>query len=208
MGDGDEISALTTLALLSEARAGNELAVNVLFERHRRLLERWGRGRLPPLAHDLVDTEDLVQEVLSRTLHHLGSFDPQHSGAFRAYLRRGFLRLVLDHGRRVRRKPPPLAGPAEDVWDHRPSPQDEALERDRLERYERALEKLSSRDRAAIIARVELGLKYGEIARELGMPSADAARKSVAEAVKRLGKQMETDENEGGRLSLRPFERP
>ncbi|MGH9320131.1 MAG: RNA polymerase sigma factor, partial [Vicinamibacteria bacterium] len=129
-------------------------------------------------------------------LHHLDSFDPEHSGAFRGYLRRSFLRLVLDHGRRVRRKPPP-EGTEDGIEDDRPSPEEETLERERLYRYEQALRKLSPGDREAVIARLELGLKYGEVARELGKPSADAARKAVVQAVKKLAEQMAEDEAPG-----------
>lgn len=188
----DELDAHSTLTLLSEARAGNERATEVLLERHRRLLMRWGRGRVPPGVRDLVDTEDLVQDVLSRTMAHLESFDPRHSGAFRAYLRRSFLRLIVDHQRRVERRPP-AEKTAGGVRDPRPSPQEQVIRWDALDRYERALVKLEPMDRELLIARIELGMKYTEIANELGKPSADAARKAVARAVKRLASEMATD---------------
>jgi len=188
----DELDTHSTLTLLSEARAGNERATEVLLERHRRVLRRWGRGRLPRRARDLVDTEDLVQDVLSRTISHLDTFDPQHSGAFRAYLRRSFLRLVMDHQRRVQRRPPPeetVGG----VRDRRPSPQEQVIQQDAVDRYERALARLKPLDRQLLIARIELGMKYAEIAKELEKPSADAARKAVTQAVRRLASQMATD---------------
>lgn len=192
MRRAEEPDPRSTLTLLSEARAGDERAAEELFERHRMLLRRWGRGRLPGAARGLVDTEDLVQDVLFRTLHHLGSFEPEHKGAFRAYLRRSFLRLILDHRRRIHRKPPPEATPGE-IPAAGSSPEDEALEKDRLDRYEGALARLRAADREAIIARLELGMSYRDIARELGKPSPDAARKSVAQAVKRLAEQMASD---------------
>ena len=194
----DELDTHSTLTLLSEARAGNERATEVLLERHRRLLRRWGRGRLPRRVRDLVDTEDLVQDVLSRTISHLDTFDPQHSGAFRAYLRRSFLRLVMDHQRRVERRPP-----AEEtvggVRDRRPSPQEQVIRQDAVDRYERALARLKPLDRELLIARIELGMKYAEIAKELEKPSADAARKAVTQAVKRLANQMAADKGGASR---------
>jgi RNA polymerase sigma-70 factor (ECF subfamily) len=189
----DELEARSTLTLLSEARRGNERAIDVLLERHRRLLLKWGRGRVPRNVRDLVDTEDLVQDVLARTMGHLGSFDPQHSGAFRAYLRRSFLRQVIDQQRRVQKRPPP-AETAGGVPDGRPSPQDEVIQRDTIERYERALSQLEGSDRELLIARIELGMKYGEIAEALGKPTADAARKAVTQAVKRLAAHMAAEE--------------
>lgn len=188
----DELEIHSTLTLLSQARAGNARATEVLLERHRRLLRRWGRGRVPRRVRDLVDTEDLVQDVLSRTIAHLDTFDPQHSGAFRAYLRRSFLRLVMDHQRRVERRPP-----AEEtvggVRDGRPSPQEQAIRQDAVDRYERALAELKTSDRELLIARIELGMKYADIAKELDRPSPDAARKAVAQAVKRLASRMAAD---------------
>lgn len=192
----DELDARSTLTLLSEARAGNERAIDVLLERHRRVLLKWGRGRIPRNARDLVDTEDLVQDVLARTMVHLGSFDPQHSGAFRAYLRRSFLRQLIDQQRRAQRHPPP-AETAGGLPDARPSPQEATLQRETLERYERALAKLETSDRELVIARIELGMKYGEIASALGKPTADAARKAVTHAVKRLTAHMAADDRIG-----------
>jgi len=197
MEENQDLETRSTLTLLSEARAGNERAIDVLLERHRKALVRWGRGRISPRARDLVDTEDLVQDVLSRTFRHLESFEPEHSGAFRGYLKRSFLRLLLDQQRRVLRKPPGDRT-ASEVIDPGPSPQEDAVARDRLDRYERALQELEAPHREAVIGRIELGLKYSEIAKALGKPSADAARKTVALAVKKLAERMAADERGNG----------
>ncbi len=194
----DELDTHSTLTLLSEARAGNERATEVLLERHRRVLRRWGRGRVPRGVRDLVDTEDLVQDVLSRTVAHIDTFDPQHSGAFRAYLRRSFLRLVVDHQRRVERRPP-AQETVGGVVDVRPSPQEQVIRQDAVDRYERALAKLKASDRELLIARIELGMKYADIAKELKKPSVDAARKAVTQAVKRLASEMASEQKGAGR---------
>ena len=44
--------------------------------------------------------------------------------------------------------------------------------------------------REAVIARVEMGLGYAEIARHLDKPSADAARMAVSRALVRLAREM------------------
>ncbi len=41
-----------------------------------------------------------------------------------------------------------------------------------------------------MVARLELGLSYDEIAKELGKPSADAARMAVTRAVTRLAERV------------------
>ena len=69
-----------------------------------------------------------------------------------------------------------------------------------MERYERALSTLKSDERNAIIARVEMGYTYEEMAQELGKPSAEAARKAAQRALVRLAGEM-------GRLGAVPEDR-
>jgi RNA polymerase sigma-70 factor (ECF subfamily) len=74
--------------------------------------------------------------------------------------------------------------------DPSPSPLEEAIGQQALERYERALERLRPGEREAIIARVEMGLSYEELAAALGKPTPDAARKVAQRALIRLGEEM------------------
>ena len=62
------------------------------------------------------------------------------------------------------------------------SPVDAAIGVEARERYEAALGRLSENDRDAIIARIELGMTYQEIATALQRPSADATRGGCARA--------------------------
>ena len=78
----------------------------------------------------------------------------------------------------------------EKATDPRPSPLEDAIGGEILGRYEEALERLKPGDREAILARVELGLSYQEVARALGKPSTDAARMAVSRALLRLAKEM------------------
>jgi len=70
------------------------------------------------------------------------------------------------------------------------SPVDSAIGSETLERYEAALDRLSAPEREAIVARVELGLSYTELAEALDKPSPDAARMAVARALLRLADEM------------------
>jgi DNA-directed RNA polymerase specialized sigma24 family protein len=56
--------------------------------------------------------------------------------------------------------------------------------------YERAFQRLKVAEQAALAARIEDGLSYEEIARELGKSSPDAARMAVTRAVVRLAQEM------------------
>lgn len=54
----------STLTLLTRARAGDAQALDDLFARYLPGLRKWASGRLPRWARDLIDTPDLVQDVL------------------------------------------------------------------------------------------------------------------------------------------------
>lgn len=175
--------------LLLRARTGEPEALEELYRRYLMPLQRWSRGRLPRWARDLMDTDDLVQETLTRTLRGIEGFEPRHDGAFQAYLRRGVKNRIRDEIRRVRRRPLP-DGSAGGAADDRPSPVEEAIGREALERYEQALDKLKPAVREAVIARVEMGFSYRQIATTLGKPSHDAARMAVSRALAQLAREM------------------
>ena len=54
-----------------------------------------------------------------------------------------------------------------------------------------ALTRLRTEEREAIVARVEMGLSYQEIAEALGKPTPEAARMAVSRALMRLAREME-----------------
>jgi RNA polymerase sigma-70 factor (ECF subfamily) len=179
----------STFALLERARSGDADALNQLFARHLRPLRRWISGRLPRWARDMADTDDLVQDTLLQTFKRLGNFEPRRVGALQAYLRQAVLNRVRDELRRKGRRPDStdldgVALPGES------SPLEEAIGREAVENYERALQRLRPEEREAIIARVELGYSYEELAEALGKPSLDAARKTAQRALLRLAEEM------------------
>jgi RNA polymerase sigma-70 factor, ECF subfamily len=181
--------AESSTQLLLRAKDGDEGALNLLYQRCLGPLRKWARGRLPRWARDLTDTDDLVQETLLRSLRGVDAFDPRHSGAFLAYLRQGILNRMRDEIRRARRLPED-GGTAGDVPDRRPSPIEEAIGRESLERYEAALLRLKEEDREAILGRLEMGLSYQQMAQVMGKPSPDAARVATSRALLRLAREM------------------
>jgi len=179
----------STVELLALVHAGDDDALNRLFARYLPPLRRWARGRLPRWARDLRDTEDLVQETLMHTLRHVESFDNRGAGALYAYLRQAVVNRVRDEVRRTGRRPE-LATLGDEAVFHGPSPLEEAVGAETLARYDAALVLLSDDDREAVVARVEMGSSYLEIAEALGKPSADAARVAVSRALVRLAEHM------------------
>jgi len=183
----------TTVELLQLARDGDSVALDRLYARYLPRLRRWAGGRLPAGARDLLETDDLVQEVLTKTVRRADQLELRSVGEFHCYLRRSLTNRLLDEVRRVRRRPEgePLLDEPEAPG---PSPIEEIIGKENLARYEAALERLRPEDREAIVARLEMSSTYAEIAGVLGRPSADAARMAVSRAIVRLAEELRRDE--------------
>jgi RNA polymerase sigma-70 factor (ECF subfamily) len=179
----------STFQLIERARAGDEEALERLFARHLKPLQRWARGRLPKWARDLADTDDLVQDTLLQTFKRIGAFEPRRVGALQAYLRQAVLNRLRDELRRKGRQPHATELDGLEA-DGSQSPLEEAIGREAVERYERALQRLRPEEREAIIARVEMDYSYEELAGALGKPTPDAARKAAQRALVRLAEEM------------------
>jgi RNA polymerase sigma-70 factor (ECF subfamily) len=179
----------STFHLIDRARAGDQGAIERLFARHVKPLQRWASGRLPKWARDLADTDDLVQDTLLQTFKRIGEFEARHVGALQAYLRQAVLNRIRDELRRKGRQPDrtDLDGLE---FESSLSPLEEAIGREAVERYERALQQLKPEEREAIIGRIEMGYSYEELAQVLGKPTADAARKAAQRALVRLVEEM------------------
>jgi RNA polymerase sigma factor (sigma-70 family) len=180
----------STNHLISRAREGSRPALDVLFARYLPRLSRWAGGRLPRWARDMADTDDLVQDTLLRTFLNIERFDARGDLALQVYLRQAVANRIRDELRKLARRPGATPLP-EDVVDAAPSPLEAAIGSEAAERYERAVERLDQTDRELIIARVELGATYDEIAQALGKPSSEAARKACERALVRLARVME-----------------
>ena len=179
----------STASLIHRIRHGDDGARETLIRRYLAPLKRWAHGRLPVRARDLLDTDDLVQNTLLRTLKHIESFAPEREGAFLAFLRQALLNQIRDELRRVGRRPgaQPLETP---VPGGGPSPLEEAIGSETLRAYDRALLALPSQSQEAVILRIEMGFSYKEIAAALGFPSANAARMAIARALVHLARAM------------------
>jgi RNA polymerase sigma-70 factor (ECF subfamily) len=179
----------STLHLIERARAGDVEALERLFARHLKPLQRWARGRLPQWARDLADTDDLVQDTMVQTFRRIEDFKPRHVGALQAYLRQAVLNRIRNELRRRGRQP--HLTDADDIEvDSAESPLERAIGSEAVERYEQALQRLSPGERDAIIGRVEMGYDYQELAEMLGKPSSEAARKAAQRALVRLARRM------------------
>lgn len=181
--------AESSFELLERARAGDANALNALMARHLPRLRRWASGRLPRWARDVADTQDLVQDTLLQTFKRIDRFEARGEGALQAYLRQGVLNRIRDEFRRAGRRPGNAALDSQKP-DSAASPLEEAIGRQAVERYEKALQRLRPEDREAIIARIEMGFTHEELATLLKKPSANAARMALERALVRLASEM------------------
>jgi len=175
----------STLSLLTRAREGDADALNDLFSRYVPALRRWASGRLPRWARDLADTPDLVQETLLGVFRNIEGFDHRGEGALQAYLRQALMNRIRNEVRNAGHRPEQVALDEERVDEHQ-SPLEAAIGAERLGRYEAALHRLREDERELVIARLEMGLTYSELAIACQKPTPDAARMAVSRAIARL----------------------
>jgi RNA polymerase sigma factor (sigma-70 family) len=179
----------STLELVQQARSGDRDALDRLFARCLPSLRRWASGRLPRWNRDLLDTDDLVQETVIRTVKRLDTFEPRHEGALQAYLRQAVMNRIRDEIRRSGRAPASL-----ELDENQPSsgasPLEEAIGVEAVERYEAALARLRPEEREAVVARIEMDGTYESVAQALGKRTPDAARMAVGRALLRLAEEM------------------
>jgi RNA polymerase sigma factor (sigma-70 family) len=182
----------TTSVLLARAQAGSLDALDSLFARHIPLLRRWASGRLPRWARDIADTSDLVQETVTQTFKRVEAFEPRGEGALQAYLRQAVLNRIRSELRSKGRKPA-IEELDERIASNHTSPLEAAIRQEQLDRYDAAMVRLSEHERDLIVARLELGLTYEEIAAALKKPSWNAARMATARALVRLAEELNRD---------------
>jgi RNA polymerase sigma-70 factor (ECF subfamily) len=179
----------TSVQLLRRYKGGDAAALGELLQRQMQPIRQWARGRLPQWARDTMNTDDIVQDVLLRTVGHLDSFEPQHDGALQSYLRQAVLHRIRDEIRRRHRQPghDELSSNAASAS---PSPLQEAEAVELFDAYEAALGRLREDEREAIMLRVDLELPYREIARITGKPSEEAVQMAVSRALVKLAREM------------------
>jgi RNA polymerase sigma factor (sigma-70 family) len=175
--------------LLQRIRTGDPGALDALLGRHLPSLRRWASGRLPKWARDLADTDDLVQETVIQSVKHLQTFEPRREGALQAYLRQAIMNRIRNEYRRAKRHPAP-AELDERQPDAAASPLEEAIGREAAERYDAGLAELRDEEREVIVARIEMGYTFEQVAAALDKPSADAARVALNRALVRLAEKM------------------
>jgi RNA polymerase sigma-70 factor (ECF subfamily) len=179
----------SSFELIQRAQTGDQAALERLLARYRPRLQRWASGRLPRYARDMTDTDDLVQEALIGTFRNFAAFEHRGEWALQAYLRRAVSNRIRDELRRVEAQPHRTELP-DDAEAAGRSPLELALGQEVFALYDASLATLTEMEREAVIARVELGCSYQEIASLTDRPTPDAARMLVVRALTKLAQAM------------------
>ena len=172
----------TTQFLLARIQGGDLSARRILVARIEPLLQRFARGRLPKLLRHEQDTADLMQLTWLKVLEKLDSIAVQRPGDFFAYLRTVLLNALREALRRHDRSP---ISPQADVLLSADSIVADNVPLDDWLAYEQALATLPGDDRVLVIMRFEFGMRFVEMAEELG-ESPDAIRMRVTRALARV----------------------
>jgi RNA polymerase sigma-70 factor (ECF subfamily) len=178
----------STFTLIRRAQEGDMVALDALCGRYLPRMQRWAHGRLPDWCRGLLDTQDLVQDTLIQVSQRIHAFEPRHEGAFQAYVRQALLNRIRDEIRRAKNK---ILEPIESAHpDPHPSPLEDAIGTELLDAYETALNRLKPDDRDLIVARVEMGMTWSELAEAFDKNTDAAARMAVSRALVRLAREM------------------
>lgn len=138
-----------------------------------------------------MDTSDLVQDALHRTLARVSSFRSAHSTAMRIYLRRAVQNRIGDHLRRAMLRQRVIEPSQPLLLSEEAAPQlRQVLDDETWERYLEGLKQLTPRHRRLVVGRVECGYSFRQLALLERLSSPDAARMALRRALVRLSSIM------------------
>ena len=179
-----------TTALLARARAGSDGARDALYARCAAKLLPIVRARMGASLREHLESDDLLQNVLLKTLRQLDRLDGADERSLMAWLARIAENEIRDqwaHHTRQRRdaaRTLPLDDEMEAAASER-SVLSRLIASEELARIERALESLPDAHREVIVLRKFEELRFAEIAVRMGR-SEDACRVLFARAMAAL----------------------
>jgi RNA polymerase sigma factor (sigma-70 family) len=176
--------------LLRRFQGGDDGALDPLCAEYLPRLHRWARRRFPTRALDGLTADDMVQEAFVRSLSRLRTFHARGDGALFAYFRAIVQNQARDGLRRSARRRYCEIGELASQPHPGLSPFDELRVGEEVDRYRRALARLSEPDRRLVVSVLEHRCSDQELARLFAKPSRDAARVARGRALTRLSRAM------------------
>lgn len=174
--------ALPMCERLQSAREGNPADLEWARQRYIHCARRWFLARLPKYLLRGLDVDRCVTETFTGALLTLDPLETRE-GAFQLILR-SHLQTRISSIQRETTTHDTVTN--EDLQ----SPIVGAVGMKASQNYECALENLSGPAKQAVIARIEFGFDYRDLAEVLGEPTAETARTAVVEAVNKLAEAM------------------
>ena len=203
-----------TRQLLLRGQEGDEDAMRVVLQRHRRPLRKLIASRLDRAIAARVDASDVVQDVLWEASRRVDEFLANPGVSFQVWLRRLAHDRIIDMYRRHRAaarrsvdRERQLNGPAQgqssvellgQLRTDAPSPLEDAIRRELAQRFVTALEQLSEMDREVISMRHFEQMTNQEVAEALECSHATAGMRYLR-ALRRLGKVLKDMDVSHGR---------
>lgn len=161
-----------------------------VIERHLPRMRAWARGRVPASLRSVVDTDDVLHDVLVQGLRRLPMLRFEDESWLLAYLHRAVVNRLTDLRRRAGRVE---IGPwvDDDYRSSEPSPIESVLAADRTRLGREVLGELDPATRRALAMRFEDGASYDAIARAVGKPSPEAARVSIRRTLAKVSARVQ-----------------
>jgi RNA polymerase sigma-70 factor (ECF subfamily) len=178
-----------TNALLGRAQAGDERAMEVLYDRYIQRVESWARGQIPRQARGVHDTTGVAHDVLVRSLLTASGEGHEIRSSFRAYVRQALRNRLsnLSRGKSL---------DFEQLSDGIDSDEPSALERLLSSEVElhlsQCIDSLAREKQELLYLRFERELPFSQIADLLGLDSEDAARMRVNRAISGLRESLQS----------------
>ena len=171
------------VAVIRRAQAGDERAARELFEIHQLRTYRLALG----LLGDPADAEEVAQDALTYALLNIYRYNPELS-SFSTWLHTITVSRARDKRRRKILPSVPLAqwlGVGNQIRDHAPGPEADALRREAERGLLLALNQLSPKLREAIVLRFYADCTYKEMGEIMGC-SLNTARSRLRLAIQKL----------------------
>ncbi|MCB9918815.1 MAG: RNA polymerase sigma factor [Planctomycetes bacterium] len=193
--------------IVRSACHGDEVAIDVLLERHLPGLEAYVRLHSGRILQHRESNDDIVQSVCREVLEDMQRFDYSGEAAFRSWLFRVAESKIIDRlrywqrDRRDHRRDRRQTGVIDRDYEDRfarvraslPSPSQHVIAREDLQRLESAFERLSPEHREVILMARIIGHSHKEIAVRL-QRSETATRMLLRRALVHLGRLMDDDD--------------
>ncbi len=178
---------MTDTHLVARAQQGDLPAFEELVKKYQREIYNLASR----LVQDCEEAKDLAQQTFLQAYTHIRDF--RHQSQFRTWLFRIAMNQCYNY-LKTRKKFGDPVDSQEMIIVSQDNPQDGVMDAEERRRLYAALERLPAKQRAVLTLKLEQGLSYQEISRQVG-GTAGAARVNYCQAVKTLKKYLTGEES-------------